>query len=100
MAALRFKVTYQDGKEFEVRVSPKAQVLFERHFQKTMSSFGKDPGAEHLYYLAWAGAHCAGMEAADFETFLDKIKDAESLDSAVEEADPTRAAPGSEPLSS
>jgi hypothetical protein len=99
VAVPRFKVTYQDGKELEVRVSPKAQVMFERHFQMTMSAYGKNPGAEHIYFMAWAGLHCAGMEGSDFETFLDKIQEAEPLDTSVVEADPTQTAPGPEPSS-
>lgn len=99
MAAPRFKITYSDDRQLEVRVSPKAQVMFERHFQKTMSAYSRDPGAEHLYYLAWAGVHCAGMEPADFEEFLNKLQDVEPLDSAVAEADPTQTAPGQGPSS-
>jgi hypothetical protein len=100
VAVPRFKVTYKDGKELEVRVSPKAQVMFERHFKQTMSSFGKDPGAEHLCYLTWAGLHCAGMEGEDYETFLDKLADVDPVDASGEEADPTQTAPGPEPSSS
>jgi hypothetical protein len=100
VAAPRFKVVYLDGREVEVRVSPKAQVMFERQYQLTMSAMGRNPGAEHIYYMAWAGLHCAGMEGSDFETFLDKLKDAEAIDSSVEETDPTRTAPGPEPSSS
>lgn len=101
MAVPRFKVTYNDNREVEVRVSPKAQVMFERHFQKTMTEYGRNPGAEHIYFMAWAGLHCAGMEGNDFETFLAKIKEAEPIDpDAEEESDPTRTAPGLEPSSS
>lgn len=100
MAAPRFKVTYLDGKEVEVRVSPKAQVMFERHYQMTMSAYGKNPGVEHIYYMAWAGLHCAGMEGSDFETFLGKLQDAEAVDTSAEEADPTQTAPGPDPSSS
>lgn len=100
MAAPRFKVVYLDGKELEVRVAPKAQVMFERHYQMTMSAYGKNPGMEHLYYLAWAGLHCAGMEGNDFDTFLGKIQEVEPADESVMEADPTQTAPGPEPSSS
>src|SRR5689334_7001360 len=87
----RFKVKYQDGKVLEVRVMPKAQVMFERQYTTTMSKLANDVSAEHGYYLAWAALHCAGMEPTDFETFLGSIEEIESIDTdEVEEVDPTQ----------
>lgn len=100
MAAVRFKVTYVDETVREVRVSPKAQVLFERHFKLTVSDAARNTSAEHLYYQAWAALHCAGMESNDFETFLGLISDVDPADTPEDAADPTRKAPGPEPLSS
>ena len=100
MAVPRFKVTYQDGRELSVRVAPKAQVMFEEHFNMTMSEYGKNPGMKHLYFLAWAGLHCAGMEGAEFTVFLSNIAEVSPVDAVEEEADPTRTAPGPEPSSS
>lgn len=101
MAAIRFTVTYLDDTKKEVRVSPKAQVMFERAYSTGMTKALKEPSAEHLYYLAWAGLHCAGMEARDFETFLGQIADVEAPDDdGVEEEGPTRREPGPENSSS
>lgn len=102
MAAIRFTVTYLDDTKKEVRVSPKAQVMFERAYSTGMSKALKEPSAEHLYYLAWAGLHCAGMEARDFETFLAAISDVEAPDADAgegEDEDPTRTGPGPDPSS-
>lgn len=99
MAAPRFKVTYQDGTEREVRVMPRAQVMFERHFTTSMSSLADQPSAERGYYLAWAALHCASMESRDFEAFLDALEDIENV-GGDDEADPTKTGPGPEPSSS
>lgn len=92
MAAPRFKVKYQDGKVLEVRVMPRAQVMFERQYATTMSRLAGDVSAEQGYYLAWAALHCAGMESNDFETFLGLIEEIENNDvkEDIEEVDPTR----------
>lgn len=99
MAAPRFKVTFQDGRQLEVRVMPKAQVMFERHFATSVSALAATPSAEKGYYLAWAALHCAGMEGRDFEAFLDALEDIENME-VDEEADPTKKGPGPEPSSS
>lgn len=102
MPVPRFAVTYTDGKKCHVRVSPKAQVIFERQYKITMSRSMSDASAEHLYYLAWAGLHCAGMEGRDFDAFLDAIADVVAPDDEEDsdDGDPTRSAPGPAPSSS
>lgn len=78
MASRWLEVFYVDKRPpVKVRIGPKAEVLFERHFQTTMSKAGQEISAEHLYYLAWAAMHAAGQEAADFESFLDMLEDVE-----------------------
>jgi len=92
MAAPKFKVMYQDGKIVEVRVTPRAQVEFERHFNLTMSSLSTNPSAQHGYWLAWRALHCAGMEGREFDAFLDVIEEIEAIEGDGE--DPTNPGPG------
>jgi hypothetical protein len=86
MAVIKMKVTYTDGREVEVLASPRAQVMTEERVSGT-----DDRWILRHYYLAWASLHKAGKEPADFETFLDLIADAETVDKA-DEPDPTQLA--------
>lgn len=89
MAVIKMKVTYQDGREVEVIASPRAQVMTE---ERTAGS--ENRWLLRHYYLAWASLHKAGKEPADFETFLDQIADAETVDEVdkADEPDPTQPA--------
>lgn len=81
MASRWLLVSYVDGRDtVKVRIGPKAEVLFERHFGTSMTSAGRDISAEHLYYLAWASLHVAGKESADFESFLDKLDEVDAVE--------------------
>ncbi|MFD6069443.1 hypothetical protein [Amycolatopsis lurida] len=95
MARVKLKVTYSDGRVVESIVSPKAEVDFERHFGTSVIKAGRDMHQQYYYYLAWAGLHHAGREAADFDTFLgqiDEVVDAEAQEESGEEPGPTKAA--------
>lgn len=82
MAAKKVRVTYLDGREEEVKVSPRATVMAEEHCGGL-----KDKNALlFTYYVGWAALHKAGKEAADFETWLDTIEDVENI---VEDVPPT-----------
>lgn len=88
MAVIKMKVTYNDGREVEVIASPRAQVMTEER-----TAGADDRWLLRHYYLAWASLHKAGKEPADFETFLDLIADAETVDpDKAEEPDPTQLA--------
>lgn len=82
MPARQVKVTYNDGRIETVLATPRAQVMAEQH-----TSWSTNPILA-TYYMAWAALHKAGREAADFETWLDLIEDAEETDRDVK-ADPT-----------
>lgn len=86
MAVIKMKVTYNDGREVEVIATPRAQVMTEERTAGT-----EDRWLLRHYYLAWASLHKAGKEPADFETFLDLIADAETVEKAAE-PDPTQPA--------
>ena len=73
--AAKLKVTYVDGREEIVLVTPRAQVMTERQY----SGINQNKGVEQAYYLAWQTLHSAGKEPADFDHFLDLIADAESV---------------------
>ena len=92
MAAPKFKVVYQDGRTLEVRVTPRAQVEFERKFNTTMATFGGNPSVEHGYWLAWRSLHCAGMEGKEFDPWLDSIEEIEGIEGDGE--DTTNPGPG------
>lgn len=82
--SLRLHVDYSDGRGVDVRVSPRAYVMFERQYQRTVTG---ELGAESIYYLAWASLHQAGAEARTFDEFVDAIDDASLAE--VEPVDPT-----------
>lgn len=86
--ATKVKVTYVDGREVVVLVSPRAQVMAEEKFQ----GLSDDVAVRLSYYLAWASLHKAGHESADYETWLDLISDAEPA-----ESEPTDPTPGATP---
>jgi hypothetical protein len=96
------KVSYNDGTDVVVRVSPKVQVQFERHFKKSMFDYGLSPLQEENFYLAWLALRDAGKDCPDdFEAFLDLIDDVDPVrDTPTEpnegvnpEPDPTRRVP-------
>jgi hypothetical protein len=82
MAVIKMKVTYNDGREVVVIASPRAQVMTEERL-----AGASDRWILGQYYLAWASLNKAGKESADFETFLDQVADAETVEAA--EPDPT-----------
>lgn len=77
--AMKVKITYSNGRVVESAVSPKAEVEFERKFGVSVRAAGADMHQEYYYYLAWAGLHFAGKEAADFDAFLGMIADVENV---------------------
>lgn len=90
------RVVYLDGRNpVDVRIGPKAEVAFERHFKMSMTKAGQDISAEHLYYLAWTSLHHAGKEPLDFDSFLDVLDDVEAIEPETS-VDPTPPAHPSE----
>lgn len=75
MAAKKVKVTYQDGREVEVKVTPRAQVMAEEY----CNGFKQERGVLATFYLGWAALNKAGKESMDFETWLDQIDDVEDV---------------------
>ena len=75
------RISYLDGRDaVEVRIGPKAEVAFERHFKISLTKAGQDISAEHLYYLAWTALHHSGKEPLDFDSFLDVLDDVDGVD--------------------
>lgn len=79
MAAKKVKVIYQDGREVEVKVPPRAQVMTEEY----CNGFKSERAILATYYLGWASLNRAGKESLDFETWLDQIDDVEDVDGDV-----------------
>jgi len=102
------KVTYNDGVEVVVRVTPKVQVQFERHFKRSMFDYGMAPLQEENFYIAWLAVTDAGKCSQEFEEWLDLIDDVDPVSDTPTnpnpgvnpEPDPTRTAPPPETSSS
>lgn len=75
MASIYLKVEYADGRMDTVRVGPKAQVLYERHFGEGFYSYSADPRTEKLYFMAWQSLELAGQKPPEFEEFLDLLEE-------------------------
>lgn len=76
MAAKKVKVTYLDGREEIVMVTPRANVMTEEY----CGGIKQERGILATYYLGWASLNKAGKETLDFETWLDKIEDVEDVE--------------------
>lgn len=87
MAAKKVKVTYNDGREEIVKVTPRANVMTEEY----CNGFKQERGILATYYLGWASLSKAGKESLDFETWLDRIDDVEDVED--EEPGPTLPTP-------
>lgn len=81
----RLKVTYRDGREVEAPISPRAEVEYERHFDKPITTMADR--LEYYYWLAWKALDLSGEHPGDFETFLSAIDNVEAVQ--AEPADPT-----------
>lgn len=75
MAAPKLKVTYVDGREEIVRVTPRAQLMTEERF----GGANRNNTARTTVYASWAALHKAGREPKGFEEFVDLIDDVENV---------------------
>lgn len=81
---MKAKVTYNDGREVEAVIGPRAQVAVERRFDMLYTEVF-DPNStkarlDCMYYAAWAAAHYAGLEPEDdYDTWLTLIQDVEPI---------------------
>jgi hypothetical protein len=87
MASKKVKVTYKDGREEVVAVTPRANVMTEEY----CGGMRYERAILATYYMGWAALNRAGKESSDFETFLDAIDDVEDVED--EKPDPTQPAP-------
>lgn len=90
MAAKKLKITYADGREAIVKVTPRAQVDTERHIGGDWARMG----ILSAYYMGWSALRKLDSETPDFETWLDQVDDAEEVDEG--KPDPTPSAPSDE----
>ena len=80
MARQRIKITYDDGKETIVKVTPKVEVQVEAHYGEGLGELGKQGRAENVYRLAWIASKAAGdFTFKDFDDFLEHLEDVEML---------------------
>jgi hypothetical protein len=103
------KITYVDGEEKTVYLTPRAQTEAEEKFHG-IGEQNADSAVRASYWMAWRSLYQAGKEKDDYEKWLDKIADAEvdeteedrkRLDPTTgEEASPNGSSPSvSEPAS-
>lgn len=87
--AKRLKVIYNDGREFNVTFSPKAQVMAEDHLGRSLLECDK---VRDAYYMGWCAMTCAGLCHGSFDDFLEILEDVDKSDEA-DAVDPTEAGP-------
>lgn len=78
------EVTYEDGRKETVRVGPKTQVLFERHFNISVFDYARKRTIEQTFFMAWQALEVAGQEPPDFEEFIGLIEDVRPTDDTPE----------------
>ncbi len=87
MPRQKLKITFENGEEFEVKVTPKVEVAVEKYFKVGMQSMGSDAHAEHLYYMAYVALHHTGKENRSFEDFMNDLEDVDVVGQTPEDAD-------------
>lgn len=75
--SIRMKVVYNDGRVVEVKTTPRAQIMTERHM-KGITATNK---LQASYFLAWLSLKAAGEETAEYEPWLDLIDDIDEISS-------------------
>lgn len=75
MASFYFEVAYADGRKEVVRVGPKAQVLYERHFGTSFWTYTEERRVEHLHYMTWQALQVAGQTVPEFDDWIDLVED-------------------------
>ncbi|HEX3640574.1 MAG TPA: hypothetical protein VHV10_04735 [Ktedonobacteraceae bacterium] len=89
MARQEVKITYLDGKEANIKVSPRAEVATERKYGIGVGQMLKEERAEHIYHLTWASLKFGASKIShDFEEWLDSVEDVEFLDDDKDENEP------------
>lgn len=83
--ATKVRLTFVDGSDAVVRLSPRALILSERHFGKDM------PAIEGTFYAAWAVL----APGVPFDEWLEQIDDFEES----KDEDPRTALSATSPLS-
>lgn len=86
MIGVSLKITPLEEPAYEVRITPKTAVGFERHFNMSLTkALAEEQRQEHVYYLAWEAARNSGHKVKVFEGWLDTI---ESVEFVVKGSDP------------
>lgn len=84
--AVKLKVVYADGREVVATATPRAQVMTEQF----IGGFAEERKVQAGYYLAWASLNKAGLDSADYETWLDSVAEVEEVEAG--EPSPTQSA--------
>jgi hypothetical protein len=78
MAAPYQRVTYVGGREVVVRIGPKSQVAWERHFDVSFFDRNRKRTLEQNYWLTWHALIEANEETREFDDWLAVVDDYKS----------------------
>lgn len=73
----RLRITLTDGRTYDVKFTPKAQVQAERHFGRSLLTSDK---IEEAYYMGFISLQVAGLYHGGFEDFLNELEDVDKPD--------------------
>lgn len=73
MASVYMRVTYTDSATAVVRVGPKTQIAFERHFDVAMFNYNRR--LEHTYWMCWHALHETKPDTPEFNDWLTDVDD-------------------------
>ena len=86
MIGISLKITPIDEPAYEVRITPRSAVGFERHFNMSLTrALAEEQRQEHVYYLAWEASRNTGHKVKLFDGWLDTI---EKVEFVIENDDP------------
>lgn len=76
--AMKYKVTYLDGRQEEIFPSPRARIETEQHFGGLQMSNAQQAS----FYLAWKSLQKAGKTSEEFDPWLDSVMDLDEVEAA------------------
>lgn len=86
MIGVSLKIHPLEEPAYEVKITPRSAVGFERHFNMSLTkALAEEQRQEHVYYLAWECSRNVGKKVKVFEGWLDTI---ERVEFVIEGADP------------
>lgn len=73
---IRLRVEPPEGDAYEVSISLKTAIGFEREFKTTLAAaFSSDPSIEHICWLAWTATRESGRVVKLFDEWVSELQD-------------------------